>query len=485
LRIESSNTTQNIATMASIPDWPAFHHTQPRLALSKLGPVSLLGAVIDPVVAIGILVMSVLWYEGRFEGPYLVLALLIFPMTYPTSLARDASDSGTLLRDIITGWLTMAVVLILVGWASGTLGAFNQHAMLAWFVMTPPALFAVHRLIPVLVLRLSAAEGLHRTAVIAGANETGCKLAERIRANPFLGTRVTGYFDDRGAERTDQNGDSPSLGTLDQLADYVKTHHVDLIYIALPMASQPRILRLLDDLHDTTASVYFAPDVYLFDLVQARVDTIGGLPVVAVRESPFYGADGMIKRASDIVLATAILVMIAPLMLAIAAGVKLSSPGPALFRQRRYGLDGREIVVYKFRSMTVLEDGNVIRQATRGDNRVTRFGSFLRSTSLDELPQFINVLQGRMSVVGPRPHAVAHNEMYRKVIRGYMIRHKVKPGITGLAQVNGMRGETDSIDKMEMRIEYDLAYLRSWSLWLDLKIVLKTIVVVLKRQNAH
>jgi putative colanic acid biosynthesis UDP-glucose lipid carrier transferase len=193
----------------------------------------------------------------------------------------------------------------------------------------------------------------------------------------------------------------------------------------------------------------------------------------------------MIKRISDIVLAAVILVLITPLMLAIAIGVKLSSPGPALFKQRRYGQDGREIVVYKFRSMKVLEDGSVIKQATLGDPRITRFGAFLRSSSLDELPQFINVLQGRMSVVGPRPHAVAHNEMYRKVIRSYMVRHKVKPGITGLAQVNGMRGETDSIDKMEMRIEYDLAYLRSWSLWLDLKIVLKTIVVVLKRQNAH
>jgi putative colanic acid biosynthesis UDP-glucose lipid carrier transferase len=179
------------------------------------------------------------------------------------------------------------------------------------------------------------------------------------------------------------------------------------------------------------------------------------------------------------------LVLAAPLMLAIAAGVKLSSPGPALFRQRRYGLDGREIVVYKFRSMRVTEDGAVIKQATRGDPRVTRFGAFLRASSLDELPQFINVLQGRMSVVGPRPHAVAHNEMYRKLIRGYMIRHKVRPGITGLAQVNGLRGETETLEKMEMRVEYDIAYLRRWSLSLDLQIIVKTVFVVLKRQGAH
>jgi putative colanic acid biosynthesis UDP-glucose lipid carrier transferase len=208
--------------------------------------------------------------------------------------------------------------------------------------------------------------------------------------------------------------------------------------------------------------------------------------VLAVCESPFYGADGLIKRVSDIVLASAILMLISPLLLGVAIAVKLSSPGPVLFRQRRYGLDGREITVYKFRSMAVLEDGVVVTQATRGDRRVTPLGAFLRRSSLDELPQFINVLQGRMSVVGPRPHAVAHNEMYRKLIRSYMIRHKVRPGITGLAQVNGLRGETDTLDKMRARIECDLAYLRNWSLLLDLKIVLMTIVIVLKKQkNAY
>jgi len=203
-----------------------------------------------------------------------------------------------------------------------------------------------------------------------------------------------------------------------------------------------------------------------------------------VCETPFYGINALIKRASDIALASAILALVSPLMLAVAIGIKLSSPGPVLFKQRRYGVDGREIIVYKFRTMTVLEDGNVIKQATRNDRRVTRFGALLRQTSLDELPQFFNVLQGRMSVVGPRPHAVAHNEMYRRLIKGYMIRHKVRPGITGLAQVNGFRGETDTLDKMKGRIEHDLEYLRNWSLQLDLQIVVKTIFVLLKKPDA-
>jgi putative colanic acid biosynthesis UDP-glucose lipid carrier transferase len=271
------------------------------------------------------------------------------------------------------------------------------------------------------------------------------------------------------------------LGSVETLAEYVKTHKVDLIYLALPLGSQPRINKLLDDLCDTTASVYFCPDIFLFDLIQARMDTIGGLPVLAVCETPFYGVNGIVKRVSDVILASLILLLIAPVMAAIALGVKLSSPGPVLFRQRRYGLDGQEILVYKFRSMTVTEDGPVVKQATKNDARVTRFGAFIRRTSLDELPQFVNVLQGRMSIVGPRPHAVAHNEMYRKLVKSYMIRHKVKPGITGWAQVNGLRGETDTVEKMKARIEYDLDYLRHWSLGLDLSIIWRTIFVVFKK----
>jgi putative colanic acid biosynthesis UDP-glucose lipid carrier transferase len=210
-----------------------------------------------------------------------------------------------------------------------------------------------------------------------------------------------------------------------------------------------------------------------------------GIPVISVCDTPFKGTDGAIKRVSDIVLSTLILLLIFPVLLVIAVAVKLSSPGPIIFKQRRYGLDGQEILVYKFRSMTVTEDGNSIKQAQKNDMRITPLGAFLRRTSLDELPQFINVLQGRMSIVGPRPHAVAHNELYRTLIKGYMVRHKVKPGITGWAQVNGYRGETDTVEKMQRRIDFDLAYLRKWSLRLDIHIILKTIRLVLKDQKAY
>jgi putative colanic acid biosynthesis UDP-glucose lipid carrier transferase len=464
----------------------SISESRTRLARSQPGAAALVFAIVDPAVAILVLVAACAAFGSGFDGATLILALLVFAMTFPGTLARDtAAGAGELMLDIMTGWLAIVGLLLLLGWASSTLGVFDQRAMLAWALATPVALFGVHRLLPRLLPRVLAAEGMRKTAVIAGANDLGRKLAARIRGNPLLGMKIAGFFDDRGPGRLQELAGADNLGSLGRLAEYARTQRVDVIYIALPMASQPRILRLLEDLRDTTASIYFVPDIFVFDLIQARVDSIGNLPVVAVCESPFYGFNGLIKRASDLILASLILVLISPLLLAIAAGIKLSSPGPVLFKQRRYGVDGRKIVVYKFRSMTVAEDGDVVRQATRNDSRITRFGAFLRRTSLDELPQFINVLQGRMSVVGPRPHAVAHNEQYRKLIRGYMIRHKVRPGITGLAQVNGWRGETETVEKMKGRIEYDLHYLRNWSLLLDLQIILKTIVVVLRRQNAY
>jgi putative colanic acid biosynthesis UDP-glucose lipid carrier transferase len=242
---------------------------------------------------------------------------------------------------------------------------------------------------------------------------------------------------------------------------------------------------MLGQLRDTTASVYFVPSTLPFDMIQARVDRIGSVPVIAVCETPFYGISGVLKRATDLFITGLIMFAIWPLMAAIAVGIKLTSQGPVLFKQRRYGLDGKEIVVYKFRTMKVCEDGGHITQARQNDPRVTAFGAVLRRSSLDELPQFINVLMGSMSIVGPRPHAVAHNEQYRALINGYMVRHKVRPGITGWAQVNGFRGETETVEKMKQRVEYDLDYLNHWSLSLDLWIVLKTVLVMVKDKKAY
>ena len=463
----------------------AIHPTHPRLLHSQPGAAAVALASVDATIAIGTLVASALCFEGRFDGHYLILALLVFSLTFPGGPGRDRPPAARQIADILLGWAAIVGLLVLLGWASRTLDGFDSRALALWVAVTPLGMIAAHRAVPVLLPRVYASELTQRSAVIAGANDLGRRLAAEIGADPMHGLRFVGYFDDRNASRIAQIRPGQILGPIDQLAEYVKRHHVELIYIALPMASQPRIVRLLEEVHDTTASIYFVPDIFVFDLIQARIDTIGQIPVVAVCESPFYGVNGLVKRASDLLIASAILLLIAPLLAACAVGVRMSSPGPVFFRQRRYGVDGREIVVYKFRTMRVLEDGATVVQATRDDPRVTRFGAFLRRYSLDELPQFVNVLQGRMSVVGPRPHAVAHNEMYRKLIRGYMFRHKVKPGITGLAQVNGFRGETATLERMKGRVEHDLAYLRNWSLLLDLKIIVMTIAVVLRSENAY
>ncbi|HEX3062734.1 MAG TPA: undecaprenyl-phosphate glucose phosphotransferase [Usitatibacter sp.] len=458
------------------------HDTHPRLAQGgPLAVAHLVRMLLEAAVAIGTLVACTVAFEVAFGGPYLILSLLLFSLTFPGKQPRGTSP-GAIASEVLGGWMLVVLLLLTLGWATRTLGSFDERVIVAWVAATPIALFAAHMLTPVLLPKVLAAEGFERVAVIAGAGGLGRTLAQRIEATPYLGVKVAGFFDDGAGAG---GGGPPTLGSLDEIAEYAKKNRVDLIYLTLPMADQPRILGLLDALCDTTASVYFTPDIFLFDLIQARTDTIGGIPVLALCETPFHGLNGFAKRASDIVLGSLILALIAPLLLAIAAGVKLSSPGPVLFRQRRYGLDGREIVVYKFRSMTVAEDGAVVTQATRNDRRVTPFGAFMRRTSLDELPQFINVLQGRMSIVGPRPHAVAHNEQYRRLIKSYMIRHKVRPGITGWAQVNGLRGETETVEKMKARIEYDLDYLRHWSLKLDLQIIWRTLFVVLKKQNAY
>ena len=449
----------------------ASHHQE--LIRSQLSLVRLVRSTIEPALIIGALFVISLAFDGEFEGKDLILSLLVFSLTYPGRLSRGRITRPGLL-EVWGNWLVIVFMVAFFGYATRSLRYFDMRVILTWMVVVPFLLFAAYRMIPLILPRLLAVEG-YRSAVIVGANEIGRKLAREFLQEAQLGVNFVGFFDDRSAQRLDLAPGEVVRGSLASLPEYIKREHVEAIFIALPMTSQPRLQKILDELRDTTASIYFAPDIFIYDLIQARIDHINGIPVVAVCETPFYGVNGMVKRASDLVLASIILLLLVPLLIAIAIAVKATSPGPVLFRQRRYGLDGREIVVYKFRSMTVVEDGAAVVQATRNDRRITPLGAFLRKSSLDELPQFVNVLQGRMSIVGPRPHAVAHNETYRKLIKGYMMRHKVKPGITGWAQVNGCRGETDTDDKMRARVEHDLTYIDHWSIWFDIKILILTV----------
>jgi putative colanic acid biosynthesis UDP-glucose lipid carrier transferase len=449
--------------------------------------------MLNPLIAVGSLILIAQYYKVPFEGKVFLLAIFIFLLVSKLLVKVDVHSSlkkfwAHTASDIFLRWFMVVAFIVLIGYSTKLVDVSSNQILLAWCILTPFAI-VFSQLIARLVLdRVALPSESLCTAIIVCVNESSLKLATRFSEHPINGVRCLGFFDDRDRNRLHADTGvqiETILGNLADVASFVKRHQVSQVYIALPMSLQPRIMFLLDELQDTTVSIYFVPDVFLYDLIQANISTIHEIPIVAVCETPFVGLNGLIKRLSDIALSSLILVLISPLLLIIALGVKFSSPGQIIFKQRRYGLDGKEIIVYKFRSMTTCDDGESVLQAKRQDSRTTRFGGFLRKTSLDELPQFINVLQGRMSIVGPRPHAVAHNELYRKQIKGYMIRHKVKPGITGWAQVNGFRGETDTLEKMQSRIDFDLDYLRNWSVPFDILIILRTIGVVFTDRNAY
>ncbi|OQW68956.1 MAG: undecaprenyl-phosphate glucose phosphotransferase [Proteobacteria bacterium ST_bin12] len=459
---------------------------QQQLSFSKSLTINqMIKILVDPVLSIGLLFGFILLFEGKLSSHYIVLSIMVFALSFPGSW----HNQNNIYKDVLatlSQWFLIVGILLFFGYATEYLQMFSQQVITAWVLITPLALVIMHWVIAQYLASTHYLTHIKKTAVIVGRNELCQQLYNRIQNNSQLAIEIKGYFDDFSVHNPNQiSSQQPLTGQMSEMAEFVKRHSIDLIYITLPPSMHVQMMALLDDLKDTTASIYFVPDFFMADLIQGRIDEIDGMPVVAMCETPFTGFNGMIKRASDIVIASVLLLLLLPVLIIVALGVKLSSNGPILFRQRRYGLDGQEIIIYKFRSMTVAEDGAAVTQATLNDKRVTPFGQIIRKTSLDELPQFINVLQGRMSVVGPRPHAVTHNEMYRKLIKGYMIRHKVKPGITGWAQVNGYRGETKTVESMKNRIDYDLEYLKKWSLSLDINIIIKTIFLVFKDSKAY
>jgi putative colanic acid biosysnthesis UDP-glucose lipid carrier transferase len=453
--------------------------------------VALVNRIIPPAVMLLALLACMGIYGETLRLHYQVLGLVALLLGFLLFRGNGAWEPFSRRNrwatsvSVIMAWVLLIGVLLMLGYMTQASEMFSRRVLLTWFVITPPAIILSQLLAYRLFLPVARSAERGRRVVVAGANELGKSLAARINTDPGMGMQLVGFFDDRSSDRLGGLPDGRLIGGLADLPDYVRSHQVDVIFIALPIRNVQRVSELIDELFDTTVSIYFLPDVFVFDLIQSRATDIGGLPAVALCETPFYGPSGVVKRVSDIVIAATLLVLLSPLMIALALAIRLTSRGSVIFRQRRYGLDGEEITVYKFRTMRVSEDGGEIRQATLDDPRITPIGRFLRRFSLDELPQLYNVLQGRMSIVGPRPHAVAHNEEYRALIKGYMLRHKVRPGITGLAQVNGCRGETRDLEDMRMRIEYDLDYLRHWSLGLDLSIIFKTALVVLKGEKAY
>jgi putative colanic acid biosysnthesis UDP-glucose lipid carrier transferase len=446
-----------------------------------------------PLVTVLVLVNCTLINGQPISSKLLALALVSFVISAqvftPLDLSSQQDIGGRTRRAasrIILEWSCVGAILVFLSVSFKLTRVFSHELILSWFLATPMALLLVDSLGTLIAKWLDTELAVAQRYIIIGANDVGIELARRINQSQG-GGRFCGFFDHRNAERLTEARDKAVTAncSASDLADFVRNNSVTRVYLALPISTGPRIEQLLRELGDTTASIYFVPNIFAFDLVQARCVEINGMPVLSICDSPLHGMNGFWKRAFDISLAVLLLLLFWPALLAVAMAIKLSSPGPVVFKQRRYGLNGEEILVYKFRSMTVCEDGPVMAQASRRDNRITPLGAFLRRRSLDELPQILNVLEGKMSFVGPRPHAVAHNEEYRKLIKGYMVRHKVRPGITGWAQINGLRGETSTIEKMQRRVQYDIDYLKNWSLALDLKIIAKTALTVFRDGDAY
>jgi putative colanic acid biosynthesis UDP-glucose lipid carrier transferase len=429
-------------------------------------------------------------YDVEFDKPFLVLSILAASFTLAVVRPGNASSqliSGRLelATSLLLRWSVLVACLLALGYVTKFSEDFSRRVIVTWVLVTPLMLVMLSLILREITRALLRDAAQARRAVIVGCTPASMELSRRLDAHNELGISVAGFFDDRGSDRLGCAKYAQLLGRFADVAAFVNHRNIDVIFFAVSPGQVGRVRELVHELGDTTASIYFVPDVSGFDVIQQRASDILGMPVVAMCETPFHGYRGLIKRLMDVTCSLLAIVLLSPLLLAIAWAVKSSSPGPVLFRQRRYGLDGREILVYKFRTMTVTENGDRVTQASRNDTRVTPIGKHLRRWSLDELPQLINVLQGTMSIVGPRPHAVAHNEEYRKLIKRYMVRHKVLPGITGLAQVRGCRGETAKVEEMEARVLYDLEYMRRWSPILDVEIMLATVIAVVRTDRAY
>jgi putative colanic acid biosynthesis UDP-glucose lipid carrier transferase len=470
----------------------AVHKKTVRFGSLDSAHVTVAKQIIFPLVVVLTLAVCVLVSSHHLSLEFCALGLVTFLVAArvfsPLDLGNGKHSERTrkVVSRILLEWSCVVAVLVFLAVSFKLTHVFSQNVILSWFLATPFALLLADSLRYPLANWLASGQGIVQSYIIIGANDVGVELARRIEQS-HAGEQFFGFLDYRNSDRLSELPRQSVTGSCSarDLADFVRNNSIGRVYLALPISTAPRIEDLLRELRDTTASVYFVPNIFAFDLVQARCVEINGMPVFSICDSPLQGISGLWKRVFDVALACIALMLTWPVLLAVALAIRQSSAGPILFKQRRYGLNGEEILVYKFRSMTVCEDGAEVAQATPQDGRVTPLGAFLRRTSLDELPQILNILEGKMSFVGPRPHAVAHNEAYRKLINGYMIRHKVRPGITGWAQINGLRGETSTIDKMHQRVQYDLDYLKNWSLWLDLKIIARTALIFFNDGNAY
>ncbi|MBR7781981.1 undecaprenyl-phosphate glucose phosphotransferase [Undibacterium luofuense] len=425
-----------------------------------------------------------------FAASFLIAGLtsLIVFSSHSLLNALQSRRAITLFPRLTWRWLTVFMVVLLTAYADKAAEQLSRKVMLIWLGSTPFALFLCALAIRYAAKVYYSNPDSRRKAVMIWSNSATADLTTALRSSPLAAIDLIGFFDNRTETRP--HADLKWMGTLEDAIEWLidpetGKMRVDVVFVGLNNNEPPELGEVIEILFDSTVTTYFVPEALIFGMPGIQLRELAGRPVLASVEPPFFGLAALPKRLLDFFGSLVGILLLSPVMTAVAIGVKLSSPGPVLFRQVRYGIAGKPIGVYKFRSMRVASRDAPVIQATVNDPRVTAFGSFIRRTSLDELPQLFNVLSGDMSLVGPRPHAVSHNELYRKLVSGYMFRHKVKPGITGWAQVNGLRGETETLEKMQKRVDYDLYYVQHWSFWLDIVIIWRTIKVLFGDKNAY
>lgn len=430
--------------------------------------------------------------EGEFPIHYqavMLISALLMILLYQWQRVYHHFRAGGLWSEVgalLKAWGAVLVVLAVLGFGSKTNTLFSREVFFTWAVVGAIAQLAVHWMVNSVIRALRARGFNERRALLVGNERHAGEFAQRLVRNRRLGIEVVGVVTvEPGSGEPPQGQDLPRLGTVERLPEIIRSRQVNLVYITLPLKDSHWIEELMHQLVPLHVDVHWVPDVSALELLNHGAYVLEGQPVLSLTDSPLAGLRRIGKWLEDKVLATIILLVASPLMLGLAAAVRFTSPGPALFKQKRTGLNGEVVFIYKFRSMVLHQEApGQLTQALPGDSRLTPIGAFLRRTSLDELPQFINVLQGRMSIVGPRPHALEHDSYYANHIRAYMLRHRVKPGITGWAQVNDFRGEIDSPEKMRLRIKYDLYYVNNWSLLFDFLIIAMTLWRVFSSRNA-
>jgi putative colanic acid biosynthesis UDP-glucose lipid carrier transferase len=444
----------------------------------------------NSATVVGILVALAVWRDGELRGQYrymaIVAMLLMLGIYEYAGVYRRYAGRVAGVQKLARAWGAVVMILGIVAFATKTSEVFSRQVIVLWATST----FLLQASMFVLtfeVARRLQARVAGVPSLLIGTGALAQHLAGSIGRNPWLPDRMVGTLSEHAGSNPHWGlQDVPVLGTTAELLDKVREHGIRRVYVALPLRLTHQVDEIQRLLFDCNVDIIWAPDIFALNLLNHSVREMAGVPLITLSETPLIsGGRAFLKTVMDKVLASCALVLLSPLMLLVAAAIRLESGAPVLFRQPRHGWDGRVIEVYKFRSMFVhTEAPDQVTQAKRDDARITRVGRFIRRTSIDELPQLFNVLAGSMSLVGPRPHALAHNRFYSDKVRAYLARHRIKPGITGLAQINGCRGETDTLEKMQRRVEYDLEYINSWSPWLDIKILLLTPIALFSR-NAY